>query len=167
MFIFSFPFIFIEIKVENVELNNIYSFIGNVLDNKINILILIGYAIISFFFNILTLQIINQFSPNHFTMGRILESFGLFLANVIIKNSVAHDYLIIRIIMYILLVFASFIFNEYLIINICGLAKNTKVFLDYEAESEIFYDINNNYEVDEGENNSHSDNNSSLLSMIQ
>ena len=74
-------------------------------------------------------------------MARILENFGLFLANVIIKNSETNDYLVIRIIMYILLVFASFIFNEYLI------------------ENEIFYDVNNTFELDEEQNNGQSDNN--------
>ena len=32
--------------------------------------------------------------------------------------------------MYILLIIASFIFNEFLVINICGLANNTKLFLE-------------------------------------
>jgi len=38
--------------------------------------------------------------------------------------------------MFILLIISAFIYNEFLVINICGLSKNTKLFLDYEAESE-------------------------------
>ena len=36
--------------------------------------------------------------------------------------------------MYVILILASFIYNEYLVINVCGLSKNTKLFLDYEAK---------------------------------
>ena len=49
LFIFSFPFFFIEFRDEKGDLYNIFSMIGNVFDNKINILVFIGYAIISFF----------------------------------------------------------------------------------------------------------------------
>ena len=38
--------------------------------------------------------------------------------------------------MCILLILSALIFNEILVINICGLAKNTKLFLEYEAENE-------------------------------
>ena len=38
--------------------------------------------------------------------------------------------------MCILLILSTLIFNEILVINICGLAKNTKLFLEYEAENE-------------------------------
>ena len=38
--------------------------------------------------------------------------------------------------MYILLIIAALIYNEFLIINICDLSKNTKLFLDYEAEND-------------------------------
>ena len=48
-------------------------------------------------------------------------------------------YLAIRIIMYIILIIASFIYNEFLVINICGLSKNTKLFLDYEVERENIF----------------------------
>ena len=39
--------------------------------------------------------------------------------------------------MYILLIIASLIFNEFLVINICGLANNTQLFLDYKAENDL------------------------------
>ena len=60
--------------------------------------------------------------------------------------------------MYILLIIASFIFNEFLVINICGMAKNTKLFLDYEAGLEM-----NNKISDESSNSSSSNNNISLV----
>ena len=39
--------------------------------------------------------------------------------------------------MYILLIIGSFIFNEFLVINICGLANNTKLFLDYKEKRDL------------------------------
>jgi len=33
------------------------------------------------------------------------------------------------------------IYNEFLVINICGLGKNTKLFLDCEAEDELAIDL--------------------------
>ena len=39
--------------------------------------------------------------------------------------------------MYILLIIASLIFNEFVVINICGLANNTKLFLDYKEENDL------------------------------
>ena len=32
----------------------------------------------------------------------------------------------------------SFIFNEFIVINICGLANNTKLFLDYKEKRDLF-----------------------------
>ena len=74
-------------------------------------------------------------------MAKIFEYIGIFIIGYIIrkeKEEIEKIYLIIiKIIIFILLIFASFIFNEYLVINICGLAKKTKLFLDYEAGSEL------------------------------
>ena len=104
-------------------------------------MIAIGFTINSFFYNILLSQIINVFSPNHFLVAKVFENFGVFIISFIIKgkeDSKIEDYEIaIKIIMFILLIFASVIFNEYLVINICGLAKKTKLFLNYEALNEI------------------------------
>ena len=56
--------------------------------------------------------------------------------------------LIIRIIMFILLVLTSFIYNELLVINICGLGNYTKLFLDYKAKIEAKYRIESEMSVD-------------------
>ena len=39
--------------------------------------------------------------------------------------------------MHILLIIASFIFNEIFVINICGLANGTKLFLDYKEQKDL------------------------------
>ena len=39
--------------------------------------------------------------------------------------------------MYVLLIIASFIFNEIVVINICGLANGTQLFLDYKEQKDL------------------------------
>ena len=103
---------------------------GNIFDNKLYILFFLIYLINSFFYNILIFFIIDKFFPTHTAIAQVFENFGILLINIFtggFKTNIA-----IRIIMYILLIFASFIFNEFLVINLnlCGLANNTKLFLD-------------------------------------
>ena len=156
--IFSIFFIFIKFKDKDGDKKTIFSMILNIFDDKKYIFIVIGYTINSFFYNNLDLQIINVFSPNHFVIARVFENFGIFAINLIFNGVESEQYLALKIIMYILLILASFIFNEFLVINICGMAKNTKLFLDYEAELEM-----NNKISDESSNSSSSNNNISLV----
>ena len=46
--------------------------------------------------------------------------------------------------MYILLILSSFIFNEILVINICGLADGTQLFLDYKEQKDLLLAKDNN-----------------------
>ena len=131
LLIFSIPFIF-----KKFENKSIFTMIGDIFEDKKYIFIVIGYTINSFFYNILDLQIINVFSPNHCVIARVFEYFGIFIINIIFNGVESVLFLIIKIIMYILLIFAAFVFNEFLVINICSLAKYTKLFLIYEAEKE-------------------------------
>ena len=156
--IFSIFFIFIKFKDKDGDKKTIFSMILNIFEDKKYIIIVIGYTINSFFYNILDLQIINVFSPNHFVIARVFENFGIFVINLIFNGVESEQYLALKIIMYILLILASFIFNEFLVINICGMAKNTKLFLDYEAGLEM-----NNKISDESSNSSSSNNNISLV----
>ena len=156
LIIFSIIFYFIHLRNENGETTLIFSTIFPIFDEKINILIIIIFVINSFFYNIIIFKIIDDFSPNHFVIARVIENLGLLIVNIIIKGPDSEKYIIIRIIMHILMIFASLMYNEFLIINICGLGKNTQLFLDYRAEKE-FNDIgvindedgNNYIELDE------------------
>ena len=132
--IFSFPFIFVKIKDEENNQRSIYGMIGEIFDDKLNILKYFFFTIISFFYNILCWQIIDIFSPNHFCVSQVFEGFGLLIMNLI-GNSLSYDSYL-RIFMYILLILISCIYNEFLVINICGLAKDTKLFLDFKEEDD-------------------------------
>ena len=147
LLIFSFPFFFKKMEDKNGEKKLIFSMIADIFEEKKYYFIVIGYTIISFFYNNLCQKIIDVFSPNHFAITRVLENFAIFLTNLIINGPDSKLDLIIRIIMYILIVFSTFIYNEFLVLNFCGLSKNTKLFLDYEAENETKNDGEQTIEI--------------------
>ena len=92
---------------------------------------------IKFFYNILNFIIIDRFSANHSGISRIFENLGIFIINSITQDIVADYYLGLRIVMYILLIIASLIFNEFVVINIFGLANGTQLFLDYKEQNDL------------------------------
>ena len=140
LIIFSSPFISKEIDNQNGEPRNIFSMIGEIFEDKKFYFIVIGFTIISFFYNNLILKIIEYFSPNHFTISRLLENVGIFIIDLILNGTGSTRDIVVKTVMYIILIIAALIYNEFLVINICGLAKNTKLFLDYEAEDELAMD---------------------------
>ena len=147
LIIFSIPFFFIEIN----EGKNIFTMIGNIFDDKLIIFIYIIYWINAFFYNIFNFFLIDRFSPNHKAIARIFEYFGIFFIDLAYhKEGISLYYIfIIRIIIYIILIIASFIFNEFLVINICNLAKDTKLFLDYKEKKDLSLIENDTTETDE------------------
>ena len=152
LIIFSLPLCFIEFHDANGELKLLFSMFGNIFEKKIYILYYIIYLINSFFYNILNFILIDKFSANHSAISRIFENFGIFIINSA-SQDIPIDYNFgIRIIMYILLIIASFIFNEFLVINICGLANNTKLFLESKEikDFSLMDDNNENEDIPEG-----------------
>jgi len=159
--IFNFPFIFIKLRDKDEEKEFLFPMIGRLFEDKINILITFIYAGISFIYNGTIFKIIDEFSPNHFAIARVIENFGILMLNIILEGADSQKNLVFNLIIYILLIFAALVYNEFFIINICGLSKYTKYFLDFEAESEISMIgeiINNNEE----KNGSHSERELSL-----
>ena len=111
--------------------------IADVFEDKKYYIIFIIYMITSFFYNNFCVKIIEVFSPNHFVIAQLFENCGIFIMDLIIYEPDSIENITIKIIMFILLILTSFIYNEFLIINICGLSKNTKLFLDYEEKIDI------------------------------
>ena len=149
LIIFSLPLCFIKFKNEEGEEMLIFSMIPSIFENKLYIFLYILYLINSFFYNILNLIIIDIFSPNHTAISNILENCGILIINVIEKDIKTDYYLIIRFIMFIILIIASFIYNEFLVINICGLGNDTKLFLDYKEKHDLslIEEINENDDI--------------------
>ena len=66
--------------------------------------------------------------------------------------------------MHILLIIVSFIFNEILVINICGLANGTKLFLDYKEQKDLslIKDINSSDLLTDSEKEENKDSNNRI-----
>ena len=109
----------------------------NIFEDKMYILYYSIYLINSFFYNIINYILIDKFSANHSAISRIFENLGIFIINSIQKEILINYNFGIRFVMYILLIFASFIFNEFFVINKCGLANNTKLFLEYKEKKDL------------------------------
>ena len=164
LIIFTIPLCFI--KFENKIIFSMFKYIFIDKDSNNDktefIWLSIIYLFNSFFYNILNYLLIDKFSPTNATIAYIFENFGIFIINTIIdtkvkKNDVNYNdsnfiyRLILRLIMYILLIIASLIFNEFLVVNICGLANNTKLFLDYKEKNDfnLIGELNNEITPDD------------------
>ena len=154
--IFSLPLIFTKIELENKDKIIIFSKFKDIFTNDIYYLYYAIYLANSFVYNIINFIIIDKFSANHSGISRIFENLGIFIINSS-NGSIETDFKFgIRIIMYVLLIISSFIFNEFVVINICGLANGTQLFLDYKEfnDFKLIDDINNGDDLTTGENNS-------------
>ena len=149
--IFSFPLIFTKIKLEGGGEVIIYSMFKDIFKEDIYYLYYFIYLVNSFFYNTLNFIIIDKFSANHSGISRIFENLGIFIINSITQDIVADYYLGLRIVMYVLLIIASFIFNEIVVINIFGLANGTQLFLDYKEQNDLslIHDINSEFNSSE------------------
>ena len=117
--------------------------IGNIFkEYKIAILLYIIYLISSFFYNIFNLLIIDKFSPASTAIAFMSENLADFIIETVrnkIKNKIDINYKFwIRFAMFILLIISSCIFNEFWVIDLCGLANGTKLFLDYKEQKDIY-----------------------------
>ena len=129
LLIFSIIFIIID--------KAIFIMFIEIFKNITKIVLMIVLIFISFFYNISILQLIDKFSPSNFIVARAFENFSSFIIDDLINGN-NYNWIIIsfKIIMYILIILASFIYNEFIVINICGLSKNTKLILEEEEAVE-------------------------------
>ena len=151
--IFSIPFIFIKINdvsgaYEEGE-NDIIIFSGIADLLKDFSYKIIFFVLTNFFYNIFIWLIIDNFSPSHYAISTVLESLGTLIRLWIMEPDQVHLPLL-RIFIYIILIIAGIIHTEMIVINYCGLEKNTKLFLDY-LENEDLKSINDNTPLEKKE----------------
>ena len=135
---FSIPFIFIKVTDKsgpNPERSIIFSRILN-LFGKSNFLKIILFIITNLFYNIFIWSIIDKFSPSHYAISNIFESFGT-LIRLWITEPESVDMPVLRMAIYLILIFGACIHTEMIVINFCNLQKNTKLFLDYKEKDDI------------------------------
>ena len=154
--LFTMPFFFIEVTDKSTgvdETGIIFRRIKNLFD-KLNTFKIVLFVTTNLFYNIFIWLIIDQFSPIHYAISNILDSCGT-LIRLWITEPENIDLPILRIFIYLILIFGSLIHTEIIVINYWDLQKNTKIFLE-EKESEDFSLIN--YRI--------SDNNENLNTSI-
>ena len=109
------------------------------------ILLNISNIIVTFFEGILLWIIIDRFSPNYIPLALIFKEISDYIVIIIIKtkdiidSNVMRWDIYVRIFLYLILIIGVMIHNEIIIINICGLASDTKYFLDLKVEIEQLY----------------------------
>ena len=117
-------------------------------------LILFLSNIIIYLFDTVFLWILtDRFTPNYIPLAIIINGIIDFIIsyvrfdiiNVEI-NTFEWDFYV-RIFLYIILTIGVFIYNEIIVINICGLASDTKYFLDLKLKNERLFSISDEPEV--------------------
>ena len=108
--------------------------------------------IIYFFESIFLWIIIDRFSPNHVPLAILIKQIVDFIISLILtyNNNDSSSFnwdLYIRIFLYAILIIGVLIHNEIIVINICGLASDTKYFLDLKLKNEELYSDSDEPEV--------------------
>ena len=134
--VFSIVFIFIDIPDENSENSVVFTRFWKIYENKLGILHVIGVALINFFFNLHIYFIIDKFSPTHYAVATMFDSFGSLIISIFYGNIEISEFFL-RLGLCLVLIFAGLIYNEIIILNFCGLQKFTKLFMEKEARADI------------------------------
>ena len=101
--------------------------------------------ILQYFKNLNIFLIIDKFSLIHFAIASILENIvSLFLSIIKFSGNIGLDEFFIKIAIYFILILAALIYIEFIVLNFCGLQKNTQLFLHKEAKNDIMQTMFNN-----------------------
>ena len=141
--VFSIIFIFVELPDENNENSCVFTRFWKIYENKLNILIYIGLLILNFLYSVNIFFIIDRFSPSHLAMTIIIGHFGYLLNSLIIYKDIEITEFFLRLIIYFILIFASCIHNEFIVLNFCKFQKHTRLIMEREAEKD-----KSNFETD-------------------
>ena len=122
-------------------------------DNKLIISIyFIATFLVETTHQLLILLAIFYFSPTLIIVTDIISPMLLWIV-VTIEYGYSMPDVILNPIGYVIVIFSSLIYNELIILNFCGLSKNTKKFVE-NRESEETIQINYSLEVEENMHNS-------------
>ena len=136
--LFSLPFIFVEVTDKSgktEETGIIFGRIMNLFD-KLNFFKIIMFILTNFFYNIFIWSIIDKFSPSHYAISNILESFGTLIRLWIVEPETV-NLPVLRMFIFFILIFGSFIHTEMIVINYWDLQKNTKLFLSIKEKEDM------------------------------
>ena len=143
--LYSFVFIFVNIPDENGIKSCIFLRYWKVFENKKNILFYIFSFFVMHLYNLNIYLIIDKFSPIHYAVGNIIENFDSTIILMIYRELELKEFFI-KFSLYLVLIFASLIYNEFIVLNFCGFQKNTNLFLQKKAIEDLEQTILNNNE---------------------
>ena len=98
------------------------------------------FIILNILRSIFLVQVIDNFSSQHLSILKVMESilmFGYFLIDNKYENDHKEFYIPVISISFIITVFTSLIYNEILVINLCGMQDYTQHGLDIQAEKDL------------------------------
>ena len=108
--------------------------------------------LIEYLQNLNILFIIDKFSPIHFAVASIIRNICSLLFSINSPKLVLNEF-IIKIIIYFILFLVGLIYVEFVVLNFCGLQKNTKLFLEKEEKDDIVQTLINNKDDDSNSQN--------------
>ena len=108
-----------------------------------------------YFMHLNIFLIIDKFSPIHFAMASIISYFISSLFSIFLSENDKISNFFYKLGIYLVLIVTSLIYNEFIILNFCGLQKYTQLFLQKEAIEDIQQSIIN---IEDGDLYSEEDN---------
>ena len=137
--VFQIPLVIIT-SIIIIFIENPFTLFFN-LNNNFKLYVL-GRRALFIIFNILRslflVKVIDKFSSQHLSILKVLESLFMFCYFLIVneyENEVVHIPVIL--VSFLILTFTSLVYNEILVINICGLQDYTQHGLDLQAEKDL------------------------------
>ena len=137
-------------------LDSFKNYFEEIKDNKLKeSLIFLLVIILQFIINLCIFATIEKTTSFHFLIILILGQLAPYRRITNSKSKIKINIIIIVLLCFIL--FMTLIFNEIIILNCCGLEKNTRKYISERAEMERFSKINEDENIDEDNNNEDGD----------
>ena len=103
------------------------------------------FIVLNILRSIFLVKVIDKFSSQHLSILKVLESifmFAYFLIDGKYENDDEIVYILVIAISFIITIITSLIYNEILIINLCGMQEYTQYGLDIQAEKDLRDSLN-------------------------
>ena len=134
--LYSIVFIFVEIPDEFGKESIVFTRFGKLYQGKLKIFLYVLLLFVKYLSNLNILLIIDKFSPIHFAVASIMDNITSLLIAIIYKK-IEIKVLFIILSLYLFLILASLIYNEFIILNFCGFQTNTQLFLQKKANNDL------------------------------
>ena len=145
--LYSIIFIFVDLPDEKGVKSCIFTRLWKVYEVRLNILLYIIILFVIYLFNQNVLLIIDKFSPIHYAVATVLETFGSLIISIIYKEINVAEFFI-KFAIYFISILAALIYNEFIVLNFCGFQKYTHLFLLKKANKDLELTILNNNDND-------------------